>query len=246
MGEYHVGVRCDDAAMLDELASRYRGRLVSEDRGEADFGLSVHEAPQPSGSRLLPSLVHGRQPILRSRNVDRLVRRLAVQLGALEFDPVPGAIPLTRVGALVSNGRAVLLPEHVLGVSASIERIAARAGAAIAEPVGLSMRLGNARSSLPSLVIAPPLDGTDVNGGAAPGDYELVGWAYEPDGLQGRSRRALDLARSLRHMVGAATGVHVDASVLTQLSGTLDMTFTTTLTSETRPELDWAIALLEG
>lgn len=111
----------------------YAGRLVVDERPIDDFAIRLTGGAADRGPRLRPFVARGRCPLLRSRRVPRLLRRLDVELGALVVGPEDGTLRLRDVAAVVADGRAALVPSELAERSSSVEATLEGAGASIVE-----------------------------------------------------------------------------------------------------------------
>lgn len=200
-GDFHVGIRSDDAPLLADLRQRYKEHLVEDDRAVDDFGLVAARA-DGTGVRALPHLVHGRCPLLRSRSVARLLRRLDVELGCLVADPTPRSVALYGLGAIVKDGRAALVPTAVTERSTAVERAVARSGAGVAESEGLRLDPVAGELIVPAGLIGHAAvmgDGGDGLG-VPPGRYEVAGVFWSGRQHDDHERPATALVRLLAHV----------------------------------------------
>lgn len=195
-GAFHVGVRTDHRPLLDQVRSAFGDRLVDDDRATTDYGLVVSARPG-GGRRLRPYLSHGRCVLLRTRSHARLLRRLDLELGQLVDEPTDRSVAIHGMTALVSSGRAVLIPARTGERSTGVERVLAKQAIGLAEPVGLRL------DPIAGEVIVPTGLTDDLNEMTAdglavrPGRYPVVGVFWLSEQHDRYERPAIALVRLL-------------------------------------------------
>lgn len=120
------------------LHRMYGDRLVQDANATEDFSVAMGQE-DVDGRRPIPVLLRGRCPVVRSRLQTRLLRRLDQELAAIEDDARSAVVTLHDMGAVIRDGRAVLVPGGPLAPSGLVERAVRSAGAQLAEPAGLAL-----------------------------------------------------------------------------------------------------------
>lgn len=151
----HVGVRFDDADVHRRAERAYAEHLVIDEAAVDDLSLSLHPPTGDGTARRRPSLRHGGCDVVRSGSADRLLRALDCFLAGIGGPP-SGMVRFDRVGAVIVDGRASLVPTTLLDRSSAVERRMAEAGA-IAD--GLSAAVDPARREI---VVRPGLVGDEA------------------------------------------------------------------------------------
>lgn len=196
-GQFHVGLRTDDEEHLALLRRTYSPYLVDDPRAGADLNLIIR--PPTTGPRGLPYLAHGRQPLMRTRSLRRLVRRLDLFLGSLS-DPETALAEVRNMGALVRGHRAVLVPTDLLERSTAVEQLARECGAAISEAAGTRLDLTTGE-----VVATAGLSGWGVRMqdhlAPRPGRYRVVAICWPAKFHADDERPATALLRLAQHLV---------------------------------------------
>ena len=197
-----MGVRTDDALILETLRLMYAGRIVEDERAVDEYSLSV--ARQAGrGPRRLAYLAFGRQHVLRSRSRARLLRRLDLALGELEHKVPAGLFQIDGAAAIVKGDRAAIVPESVINRSTAVEQTAASLAAGIVERPALFVDPLNSQivvhPGLAGVIDLPMLSHDHL---AAVGRYELAAlfWSdHEVDEDERRSISTIRLFSRLAH-----------------------------------------------
>jgi thiol-disulfide isomerase/thioredoxin len=188
-GEHHVGVRFDGddtAAVLDRL---FPGAAVDDTRAPENYSVALGGTRTTRGagaSRSLKLLVRGSQQLVRSRSN---TRALAALLQHLSADLTPDGDPsLLRVSAtaVVSNGRAALLPAGLVDHLKVLQPRLAKAGITLVDGPDARIDPGTAELVVPEPTIAydaSVLDAVDADvrlgnelPWVRPGRYPLAKW----------------------------------------------------------------------
>jgi hypothetical protein len=201
LGELHVGIRSDDAAVVAAIRRLYADRIVDDDRAHEDFGISV-SAPTHEGARPIPFLAHGCRPMLRSRSVPRLVRALDHHLYAIEHPIVDGVVRMHRTAAIVLGDQAVLVPEQLVARGRATDHALRERGLAVADAPSPLL------DPLHATVVVP--EGPAGAGGsdpaepilAPPGTYQLAAFHWQAHDTDADETGARALMRLLHHMRG--------------------------------------------
>lgn len=197
-GDFHVGVRTDDAALLETLRDTYTSHLREDRRARDDFGLVIG-ASESRGIREVPHLAHGKQQLLRSRSTMRLVRRLDLELATLVGHKPAGTVALRGLAAIVGSKRAALVPSSVAQRSSAVERAITRAGAAVAEDAGLRLDPLTGELLVPAgLTGCAAADGDPL--AVVPGRYPVGGMFWFGRDHAVDERPATGLVRLLSHV----------------------------------------------
>ncbi len=199
-GEYHVGLKYDDAdtaAVLDRL---FPGARVDDPRAAENYAVALGGTPTTKGagsSRSLKLLVRGSQQLVRSRSSARVLAGLLQHLSA---DLVPGAAAddsRLRVYATpaVADGRAVLLPAGLVDHVKQLQPRFAKAGVTLVDTPEVLVDPATAELVVPEPAIpydAAVLDEVDLGvklgselPWVRPGRYPLQSWLVVrgPDAL---------------------------------------------------------------
>lgn len=189
-----VGLRADESDLLGTLRSVFGTHTVEAESVPEDYGVSVARRGG-LGPRMIPAFLHGRATVLRSRSRPRVLRRLDLALAELGRDPDQRRLRLATMGAVTSDGRAVLVPQAWLDRSA-VEHAVAGAGLAIAEGVALRLDVDTL-----DLLVEDGLLGTAGPAELAdglrprPGRHELRAIVWGEDQVGADERRATSVAR---------------------------------------------------
>jgi hypothetical protein len=203
-GEYHVGLRYDDAdtaAMLDRL---FPGARVSDRRAPDNYSVALGGTPTTKGAgvaRSLKLLVRGGTQLVRSRSGGRV---LAALLQFLQADLGHVDPSLTRVDAtaVLRDDVAVLLPPGLIDVVKELQPRLARQNLRFVDVPQVLLDTDTAELVVPEPAIPhddaviAELDATAKLGNelprARPGRYPLRAWfmVREPEQV-GRLSRAV-------------------------------------------------------
>jgi hypothetical protein len=188
-------VRSDDAEVLDVLRAAYSAHLVDDDRAVDDLGMVLHP-PIPGVGTARSRLQHGRCDLVVGGSIGRKLRALDGLLGRAALPGHPGGSVIIRDrGAVVVDGRAVLVPRALLNRSSGVERAIAAAGGAIADPE--VVRLAPATSELVVVdgLLGPDAEGFDDPISARPGRYRCVAVCWPEHERDAEQRPSLALVR---------------------------------------------------
>jgi hypothetical protein len=201
VGEFHVGIRTDDDAVLRDLHALYRDILVEDDRSD-DYSISV--TPAGDGpARALPCLSHGRRALLRSRSVARLTRLLDVTLAGLVPPSGNPTQTITGFSLLTQGPGALLVPSSAIAQSAVVERHAAAAGMRVADEAAVRVDLGTLEA-----IVVPGLSGGTSHPAlqddvvAPVGRYAIRSIIWREDEIDPDERAALAAVRLIPRVNG--------------------------------------------
>jgi hypothetical protein len=209
-GAYHVGLRTDDAGVLDALRSLYADRSVSDRRATADYGISLHPPAWDADPDPLPYLAHGRRIVARAAEQAHLVRRLDLALGDLEPPPEAELPRLSGFALVTSGGRGVLVPEGAVADWSTTARVFGRLGGGVAPGSALRLDLSASEAVvLGGLSSEPPHRALDDGVSAQPGRYPIAAlfWSTaEADPQEGRAAGVVRLVERIPHRGDLAPG----------------------------------------
>jgi len=194
-GEYHVGLKYDDAETAAVLDRLFPGAQVDDLRAPENFAVALGGTPTTKGagsSRSLKLLVRGGQQLVRSRSGARVLAGLLQHLSA----GLPAAADrddsLLRVYATpaVAGGRAVLLPSGLVDHVKQLQPRFAKVGVTLVDTPEVLVDPATAELVVPEPTIpydAAVLDEVDAgpDGGVKlgaelpwvrPGRYPLQSW----------------------------------------------------------------------
>lgn len=197
---YHVGIRTDSDVLMRRLQSFFARHRVSGSGPSDDFTISV-ERDLPDGVRLLPQLLHGRCPLLRSRSFDRLLHRLDLTLGLLGESLAAGLVQIVGMAA-ISKGQSVsLVPTGLIEKATAFEQLIANNGGRIIEEVATFIDL-----AAQEVVVAPGLTEASADAGgddgitARPGRYAIRSAYWSVHDVEEDERRSVGVVRIMRRI----------------------------------------------
>lgn len=223
-GPHLLGVRCNDAELLELLRRLFSPVLVESPDPEPNF--SLRRAAAGRAHRLQ----EGCRTLVHTASLDRAVRGLRAFLAAYAGEEAAGRVRLAAV-ALVRDGAAVLVPERLRPRLGGAEDHLAERGLAIADAVpALSPDGTTVHVEPPGLEVDRDVLGeisrlgdghTQPAAVAEPGCYRLAGWAWPARGdgsplSAGELVAAAGRAVRNRHTVGAEAALTALAHAVTE------------------------------
>jgi len=190
-GEYHVGLKYDDAETAAVLDRLFPGARVDDPRAPENFAVALGGTPTTKGagtSRSLKLLVRGGQQLVRSRSSARVLAGLLQHLSAdlLGAHARDDSLLQVYATAAVAGGRAVLLPAGLVDHVKQLQPRFARIGATLVDTRDVWVDPATAELVVPEPAV--PYDAAvfdevdaDVSLGSElpwvrPGRYPLQGW----------------------------------------------------------------------
>ena len=190
----------DERARLESLSALFGRWRVDVEAVPEGYGLST-DRRGGAGPRMIPALLRGRAVVLRSRSVDRLLRRLDDALGRLARPPASNLVPMRQLGALVRGGTAALVPVDLIDRSSALERAVSSAGATIAEWTSVWLDLDTLEVVVEGGILDPATRHALADPVATqPGRYRIGSITWDERWVTSDERPATALARLLQLM----------------------------------------------
>jgi hypothetical protein len=201
--DVHLGLRCNDRSLLDHLAASLGDRVVDVPNPAPYYSVRLG-TPGRRKAAPLHHLYVGARPVLGTRDLRRLLLGVGQHLSAQLATPeghVANAVP-------VRSPRGVLLvPQEVLGMPGSVDRLLTSAGFAFADVPRVTLDLQRATVGVPEPVVRIAVGDDDIarlgpsvdEDRLPPGDHPLAGWLLSVGADQaGPLRPAVAVAHAAR------------------------------------------------